>query len=103
ATATTIAAVLLVGIVISTWQAIRATNAENLAGQRLAGEKQATTKANAASTEAKWQKTQAEISAQDAKVQKDVAEQNFGKARKAVDDYFIKVSDSQLLKAPGMQ
>src|SRR5207248_5852083 len=34
---------------------------------------------------------------------KKLAEANFAKARRAVDDYLTKVSESQLLKVPGMQ
>src|SRR5262245_14843959 len=81
ATATTIAAVLVVGIVISTWQAIRATKAERLAGQRLVNEKNATAQATAASLKATEQENQAKANAADAKIQKDVANQNFAKAR----------------------
>src|SRR5262249_47206967 len=48
-------------------------------------------------------KRQAEASAQEADAQRQRAEANFAQARKAVDDSFTKVSESQLLTAPGMQ
>ena len=36
-------------------------------------------------------------------MQRLVAEQNFVKARTTVDDYFVRVSESHLLKAAGLQ
>jgi tetratricopeptide (TPR) repeat protein len=46
---------------------------------------------------------QAEEAKKQADQQKRQAESNFAKARKAVDDYFTTVSESQLLQVPGMQ
>jgi serine/threonine protein kinase len=46
---------------------------------------------------------EAETSAREADAQRRQAEANFALARKAVDDSFTKVSESQLLTAPGMQ
>ena len=46
---------------------------------------------------------QAEEAKRQSEQQKHRAETNFAKARKAVDDYFTAVSESQLLKVPGMQ
>jgi serine/threonine protein kinase/tetratricopeptide (TPR) repeat protein len=45
----------------------------------------------------------AEEATKQADQQKRQAESNFAKARKAVDDYFTTVSESQLLQVPGMQ
>jgi serine/threonine protein kinase len=70
-----VAVALVVGTVVSAWQAVRATNAESLAGDRLVAERQARQDADA----------------------------NFQKARQAVDEYFIVVSDSPLLDAPGLE
>ncbi|HZN33716.1 MAG TPA: serine/threonine-protein kinase, partial [Pirellulaceae bacterium] len=110
ATVATIAAALVIGIAVSTWQAIRATKAENLAQSRLVSANQATARATAAGKEAFRQKKQAETNAaetevqrKEAEAQRNVAEKNFVKARTSVDDYFVKVSESQLLKGPGLQ
>ena len=46
---------------------------------------------------------QAEFSAKEADAQRRQAEANFAKARAAVDESFTKISESQLLKVPGMQ
>jgi tetratricopeptide (TPR) repeat protein len=66
---------LVVGTVVSAWQAVRATRAESLAGARLVAERQA----------------------------RQDADTNFQKARQAVDEYFTVVSDSPLLDAPGLE
>jgi serine/threonine protein kinase/Flp pilus assembly protein TadD len=67
-TAALVAAALVLGTVVSTWQAFRA-DAERSEAQK----------------------------------QKKLAEDNFQKARKAVDEYFTLVSESKLLDVPGMQ
>jgi serine/threonine-protein kinase len=48
-------------------------------------------------------RAQAVLERQEADTQRKFAEANFAKARKAVDDYFTSVSESQLLRVPGMQ
>jgi serine/threonine protein kinase len=53
--------------------------------------------------QAEESKKQAEVNLQEAERQKHRAEFNFAKARKAVEDYFTTVSESQLLQVPGMQ
>ena len=70
-----VAATLVVGTVVSIWQAIRATQAEAMAQQRLEAEKAARKEAMA----------------------------NFRKARQAVDEYFTLISQSNLLDVPGLQ
>jgi serine/threonine protein kinase/tetratricopeptide (TPR) repeat protein len=81
-TAVLVTAALLLGTVVSTWQAIRATRAEHLAEV-----------ARAAATE---QRAEAEK-------QREQSEANFQHARKTVDEYFTLVSESKLLDVPGLQ
>jgi serine/threonine protein kinase/tetratricopeptide (TPR) repeat protein len=81
-TAVLISVLLIVGTVLSTWQAIRATRAEGLAELSRAAEAE--------------QRTQAEQHRQQANA-------NYQRARKAVDDYFTLVSESKLLDVPGLQ
>jgi tetratricopeptide (TPR) repeat protein len=73
---------LIVGTVLTTWQAIRATRAEGLAESNRAAEAQ--------------QRSQAEK-------HREQADANYQRARKAVDDYFTLVSESKLLDVPGLQ
>jgi serine/threonine protein kinase/Tfp pilus assembly protein PilF len=75
ATVLLIAAALVVGTAISTWQAVRAEVARTAEAQ---------------------QRNEAEK-------QRALAEENYEKARKAVDDYFNTVSESKLLEATGME
>ena len=77
-----VSASLVLGTVVSTWQAIRATRAERLA--------------EAARTAEAEQRTEAEK-------QREQADANFQKARKTVDEYFTLVSESKLLDVPGLQ
>jgi eukaryotic-like serine/threonine-protein kinase len=66
-------------------------------------ERQSRKEAEQASEHEATLREQAEEAKQQADQQKRQAEANFTKARKAVDDYFTTVSESQLLKVPGMQ
>ncbi len=70
-----IAGALVLGTVVSTWQAIRATRAERIAEDQR--------------TEAEQQRAQAEA--------------NFQKAPQAVDEYFTLVSESTLFNVPELQ
>ncbi|MGE0697196.1 MAG: protein kinase [Pirellulales bacterium] len=70
-----VAAALVAGTVVSTWQAIRATRAEQVAQEER--------------REAEKQRAQAEA--------------NFKKAKAAVDEYFTLVSESKLFDVPGLQ
>ena len=81
-TATLVAAVLVLGTVVSTWQAFRAETART--------------------AEAKQRKI-AEAERSEAEKQRALAEANFQKARKAVDEYFTLVSESKLFDVPGTQ
>ena len=48
-------------------------------------------------------RSQAEASAREADDQRRRSEANFGRARRALDDFFTKVSETQLLRTPGLQ
>jgi tetratricopeptide (TPR) repeat protein len=89
ATIVLVAAALVIGTLISTWQAVRATRAERLADDRLIAE----TQARAAEAQ---QRKQAEA-------QQAAAEANFEKAKTTVDRYFTLVSEDKLLDVPGLQ
>jgi serine/threonine protein kinase/tetratricopeptide (TPR) repeat protein len=82
ATAAAFTLLLLVGAVLSTWQAVRATQAEALARR---------------------EESKARTAAEAEAVQRQEAEANFAKARAAVDHYLTKVSESWLLNVPGLQ
>ncbi len=110
ATATLVLAALVLGTLVSTWQAIRATRAEGLAQTRLQAEEQARRDAELARDgEAKQrrladeQSTLARTNAEEADAQRQKAEANFGKARQAVDEYLTQVTESELLTVPGLQ
>jgi serine/threonine protein kinase/tetratricopeptide (TPR) repeat protein len=94
---------LLLGIVATTWQAIRAISerdravvAEALARTRLQSETEARQAADEARQEALQQRDRALKAEQQ-------AEANLRKARQAVDEYFTLVSESKLLDVPGLQ
>jgi serine/threonine protein kinase/tetratricopeptide (TPR) repeat protein len=77
-----VAAILVLGTSISTWQAFRATEAERLTRGALAAEKRAR---------------------QDAEADRQRADANFQNARQAVDRYYTLVSQGALLDEPGLQ
>src|SRR4030095_16008726 len=79
ATATIVAVALLLGIAVSTSQAIRAIKAEHLANSLLVSEKKATAKEAAARKE---------------------AEANLGKARQAVQQMLTRVAEERLAYIP---
>ncbi len=89
-------AALVIGIVVSTWQAIRAVRAEQLAETRLEKETAARNEAVVARAAEAGQRREAER-------QREQAEANFARARKAVDEYFTLVSESKLFDVPGLQ
>ncbi len=87
---------LILGVVASTWQAIRATRAEIRADDSRLKESEQRRIAEDERNEAnKARMAEAE--------QRKAAEANFQKARKAVDEYFTLVSQSQLLDVPSLQ
>jgi serine/threonine-protein kinase len=74
------------------------------ANRALAVEKEAERrKAVDAKTEAEEAREREKALRQEAEAQRQRAEANAAKARQAVDEYFTKVSESQLLQVPGMQ
>ncbi len=97
ASLTGILVLLLVGVTVASLLA--AAHFDQLAQN----ERQARTEAEQAKDHEATLREQAEAATQQADQQKRQAEANFAKARKAVDDYFTTVSESQLLNVPGMQ
>jgi eukaryotic-like serine/threonine-protein kinase len=85
ATGALIAITLLLGLLGTTWQAIRATRAEGLAEARFRAESES----RAAAESAGFDRLRAEA--------------NFHRAKSVVDDYLTKVSETQLLSVPGLQ
>ncbi len=84
-----VSAALVLGLIASTWEAIRATQAEATAeNQRKVAEEQ---------------RHVAEAERAEADQQRARAEANFAKARAAVDRYFTLVSENRLLEVPGLQ
>src|SRR5436190_6731411 len=112
-----VASALLAGTLISTWQAIRATRAQQSERLRANSEAKARREADeaqrhavvqlqravAAEKQAGQERNRALVAEKQAQSQRDQAEANFAQARKAVDEYFVQVSANQLLQIPGMQ
>src|SRR5262249_2943165 len=67
------------------------------------GEAEAAAKEREATGEQSRLRKEAEQALQEAKAQRARAEANFARARAVVNDYFTRVSESQLLQVPGMQ
>jgi eukaryotic-like serine/threonine-protein kinase len=86
---TLVALALVGGILTSTWQAVRARQAEARAQLSRAGEAA--------------ERKRAESEREEAQQQRAAAEANLQKARAAVDKYFTLVSESTLLDVPGLQ
>jgi serine/threonine protein kinase len=80
---------LLVGVVTTSWQAIRATQAR--ADEEIQRK------------EAERQRDDAEEQRGRAERQEKIAQENFERARDAVDRYLTKVSEEELLNNPGLQ
>jgi serine/threonine protein kinase len=91
-----VAAAMLLGLVGTTWQAIRAENARQAeAEQRLI--------ADAARVAADAERKVAVSQRAEADKHRAQAEANFALARQAVDEYFTEVSESALLDVPGLE
>ncbi len=97
ASLTGILVLLLVGVTVASLLA--AAHFDQLAQN----ERQAREEAEQAKDHEANLRAQAEEAKQQAEEQKHQAESNFAKAQKAVDDYFTTVSESQLMRVPGMQ
>ncbi|MFZ1145599.1 MAG: protein kinase [Bryobacteraceae bacterium] len=116
--------VLVLGVIASTTEAVRASRAEKLATSRRALAEQRQTEAEQALALAEQRRRQAEDAkaaeeqarrseasqrliaeqrAAEAKLQSQRAEHNFTMARDAVDRYLTKVSESKELKAKGLE
>ena len=102
-TASLVLAALIVGTVVSTWQAIRATRAEGLADERLE-----TASANYQTAEGSAKR--AEASEQDAKTKEGLAQdarsaavENLKDAIAAVDQMLTRVADERLANMPQME
>jgi serine/threonine protein kinase len=91
-----IAIALVAGTIVSTWQAIRATNAETLAEERLEGEQKQRTLAQNNAAEANGRRQEADAARKEA-----IA--NLQKAREAVDQMLTRVSEEKLLDTPQME
>ena len=109
-TAGLVSVALMLGTLLSTWQAVRATRAEHLADARLAAECEAHHDAEAArASEAAQRKVAldqqkiAEKNRAEAEQQRARTEANFQKARAAIDEYLALVYASKQLDAPALQ
>jgi len=94
---------LAAGSVVSTWQAIRATQAEAKEAERADAERKARLEEKVAKERESEALAATKKALNDIEAQRSRAEANFAKALAVVDDYLTKVSESQLLKVPGMQ
>jgi len=102
-TAALVSAALMVGITVSTWQAIRAEQARAAeAEQRAHAEKARAAEATQRQI-ADEQRVLAESERAGALKQRAVADANYQRAKAAVDKYFTLVSESTLFEVPGMQ
>jgi serine/threonine protein kinase len=109
-TAAAFVLLLAVGALVSTWQAFRATRAETEAlkaqakeAERADAEREARLEEKAAKERESQALAATKKALNDVEAQRSRAEANFAKALAVVDDYLTKVSESQLLKVPGMQ
>jgi serine/threonine protein kinase/Flp pilus assembly protein TadD len=91
-----IAIALVIGTVVSAWQAIRATRAETLAKERLEGEQQQRTLAQNNAADANARRGEAETARQEA-----IA--NLQQARQAVDQMLTRVAEEKLFNTPQME
>jgi eukaryotic-like serine/threonine-protein kinase len=95
--------VLLLGVIVSTWQVLRATRAERLADQNAAEARANALAANSERQRADSNAAEAEAKAQVAIAERDRAEEAFRKARQAVDDSFTAISENEIVDTPGLQ
>jgi len=109
-TAAFMALALVLGTVVSTWQAVRATRAEALAQKRLETETEARNDAERARKQEAAQRTiadQRRIEADERRIEADEqrrrAEANFLLARKAVDEMYTEVAERWLHNQPELE
>jgi hypothetical protein len=91
-----IAAAMLLGLVGTTWQAVRAETARRAEAEQRAIAESARAAADSESKIAESQRAAADK-------HRAQAETNFAMARKAVNEYFTKVSESALFDVPGLE
>jgi serine/threonine protein kinase len=96
-----VSAAILLGSMVSIWQALRAGRAERIANTHLLAERDARRQTDAARTKADQARQDAERQRDRALHAEDQAQSNFLQARRAVDDYFTLISESPLLDVPG--
>src|SRR5262249_52746356 len=87
---------LIIGTVVSAWQAIRATRAETLAKERLEGGQEQSTLAQNHAADADARRREAEAARQEART-------NLQQARLAVDQMLTRVSEEHLFNTPQME
>jgi tetratricopeptide (TPR) repeat protein len=102
-TALVILMVLVAGTVVSTWQAIRALDAEALAQQRLEAETHARQDADGSRQQAENERDRARKAEQQADDARQQAEANFQKALDAVDQMLTEVGRESLAHVPQME
>jgi serine/threonine protein kinase len=95
-TAVVVSLAIVAGAGLATWQAIRATNAETQS--RLEA-----IRATDAEAQSRLEAIRATNAEAQSRLDRDRAEESFRQARAAVDDYFTTVSESKLLKVPGLK
>jgi eukaryotic-like serine/threonine-protein kinase len=103
ATAAAVSVALVIGTLLSVWQAVRATRAEGLAEARLTAEIVARSEAEAARAAETDQRKIAEQQRNEAESQRVRAEASFQAARHVVDERFDVVRDDELLSIPALQ
>ncbi len=117
ATAAMVAATLVAGIIGTTWQAVRATHEADRATHE-ANEAKAARAREATQRQIAVREKQAAVNARNVAREKEgealaalkevdqqrrQANENFDKARRAVDEYLTQVTESELLTVPGLQ
>ena len=103
ATAAAVSLALVIGTLLSVWQAVRATHAERLAQARLATEIAVRGEAESARAAEAQQRTIAEQQRNEAESQRARAEASFQAARRVIDERFNAVADDELLSMPALQ
>jgi serine/threonine protein kinase/tetratricopeptide (TPR) repeat protein len=109
-TAAAFLVLLLAGVAVSTWLAVRATAAESDALEGWAdadregkAAREARTHAEQAEVEAKREAAKAVANLDEAVKQRRRAEVSEASARAVVDEYLVEVTESELLRVPGLQ
>jgi tetratricopeptide (TPR) repeat protein len=103
ATSALVSAALILGLIGTTWQSVRATRAEQLARANAERAIASQQEALAARDEKELARREA-LSERDAKeIARREAEESFLRSRQVVDEFFTLVSENDLFEIPGMQ